>query len=117
MANSPKGSEQTTAVHWPAQAEAKRPPSAKTQAAHRKHKFAARSEKRKERIARADKNERRAEHAHRHKRTHTSADGPHKKRAAQRKITNIYGLLKLKGTTPPSGRGGAGSKTATPPHL
>src|SRR5262245_17014219 len=58
-------SEDITDVHWPA-------PPAKTQApAPRKHKFAGRSEKRKERIAHADKNERRAEHAHRHKRTHT----------------------------------------------
>ena len=90
MANKPKASEDITAVHWPAQAEAERPPPAKTQA--RKHKFAGRAEKRKERIAHADKNERRAEHAHRHKRTHTGADGQHKKRAAQRMITNLYGL-------------------------
>jgi hypothetical protein len=55
-------------VHWPAQLEAKRPPPAKSQAlAPRKHKFAGRSEKRKGRIAHADKNER-AEHAHRHER-------------------------------------------------
>jgi hypothetical protein len=74
-------------VHWPAQLEAKRPPPAKSQAlAPRKHKFAGRSEKRKGRIAHADKNERRAEHAHRHKRTHAGADGQHKKRAAQRMI-------------------------------
>jgi len=66
-------SEGITDVHWPA-------PPAKTQApAPRKHKFAARTEKRKQRIAHADKNER-AEYAHRHKRTHTSADGQHKKR-------------------------------------
>jgi hypothetical protein len=63
-------SEDTTTVHRPAQAEAKRPPSAKMQTAHRKHKFAGRAERRKERIAHADKNERRAEHAH--KRTHTT---------------------------------------------
>ena len=74
-------SEDITAVHWPAQAEAERPPPAKTQApAPRKHKFAGRAEKRKQHIAHADKNERRAEHAHRHKRTHTSADGQYKKR-------------------------------------
>ena len=67
-------SENITDVHWPA-------PPAKTQApALRNHKFAGRAEKRKERIAHADKNERRAEHAHRHKRTHTSVDGQHKKR-------------------------------------
>jgi hypothetical protein len=79
-------SEDITDVHWPAQAEAKRPPPAKTQAtAHRKHKFAGRLENRR-RIAHADKNERRAEHAHRHKRTHAGADGQHKKRAAQRMI-------------------------------
>jgi len=67
-------SEDITDVHWPA-------PPAKTQApAPRKHKFAGRSEKRKERIAHADKNERRAEHAHRYKRTHTNVDGQHKKR-------------------------------------
>src|SRR5262249_18164935 len=61
-----------TAAHWPAQAEAERPPPAKTQApAPRKHKFAGRAKKRKQYIAHADKNERRAEHAHRHKRTHT----------------------------------------------
>jgi peptidoglycan/xylan/chitin deacetylase (PgdA/CDA1 family) len=67
-------SENITDVHWPA-------PPAKTQAsAPRKHKFAGRAEKRKQRIAHADKNERRAEYAHRHKRTHTSADGQHKKR-------------------------------------
>jgi peptidoglycan-N-acetylglucosamine deacetylase len=74
-------SEDITAVHWPAQAEAERPPPAKTQApAPRKHKFAGRAEKRKQHIAHADKNERRAEHAHRHKRTHTSANGQHRKR-------------------------------------
>ena len=78
-------SEGITDVHWPAQAEAKTPPPAKTQAPPpRKHKFADRSEKRKERIAHADKNQRRAEHAHRHKRTHAGADGQHKKPAAQR---------------------------------
>jgi hypothetical protein len=80
-------SEDITDFHWPAQAEAERPPPAKTKGpAHRKHKFAGRSEKRKGRIAHADKNERRAEHAHRHKRTHAGADGQHKKRAAQRMI-------------------------------
>jgi peptidoglycan/xylan/chitin deacetylase (PgdA/CDA1 family) len=63
-------SQDTTDVHWPAQAEANRPPSAKMQApAHRKHKFAGRSEKRKERIAHAGKDERSADHLHRHKRT------------------------------------------------
>jgi hypothetical protein len=73
-------SQDTTAVHWPAQAEAKRPSPAKSQApAPRKHKFAGRSEKRKQRIAHAGKDERRADHAHRHKRTHTSADRQHKK--------------------------------------
>jgi len=78
-------SEDITAVHWPAQAEAERPPPAKTQApAPRKHKFAGRAEKRKQHIAHADKNERRAEHAHRHKRTHTSANGQHKSGATQR---------------------------------
>jgi peptidoglycan/xylan/chitin deacetylase (PgdA/CDA1 family) len=67
-------SEDITDVHWPA-------PPAKTQApAPHKHKFAGRAEKRKERIAHADKNERRAEHARRHKRTHAGADGQHKKR-------------------------------------
>jgi peptidoglycan/xylan/chitin deacetylase (PgdA/CDA1 family) len=59
--------EDITDVHWPA------PPAPSL----RKHKFAGRTEKRKERIA---KNERRAEHAHRHKPTHTSADRQHKKR-------------------------------------
>src|SRR5262245_47233368 len=55
-------SEDITAVYWPAQAEAKRPPSAKMQPpAHRKHKFAGRAEKRKERIAHAGKDERRAD--------------------------------------------------------
>src|SRR5262249_15712487 len=73
-------SQDTTDVHWPAQAEAKRPSPAKMQApAHRKHKFGGRSEKRKERIAHAGKDERRPDHAHRHKLTHTSADGQHKK--------------------------------------
>jgi hypothetical protein len=73
--------EDITDAHWPAQAEAKRPPPAKSQArATRKHKFAGRSEKRK-RIVHAGKGERRrADHAHRHERTHTSADG-HKSRA------------------------------------
>ena len=80
-------SEDITAVHWPAQAEAERPPPAKTQA--RKHKFAGRAEKRKERIAQAYKNERRAEYAHRHKRTHTSADGQHKKRRNAASDTQI----------------------------
>jgi hypothetical protein len=74
-------SEDITAVHWPAQAEAERPPPAKTQApAPRKHKFAGRAENRKQHIAHAGKNERRAEHAHRPKRTHSSANGQHKKR-------------------------------------
>ena len=40
---------------------------------------AGRSEKRKEHIAHAGKDQRRADHAHQHKRTHTSADGKHKK--------------------------------------
>jgi hypothetical protein len=48
-------SEDATTVHWPAQAEAKRPPPAKMQTAHRKHKFAGRAERRKERIAHAGK--------------------------------------------------------------
>jgi hypothetical protein len=65
-------------VHWPAQAEAKKPRPAKTQA--RNHKFAGRAEKRKERVAHASKDQRRAEHAHRHKLTHTSADRQNKKR-------------------------------------
>jgi peptidoglycan/xylan/chitin deacetylase (PgdA/CDA1 family) len=65
----------------PAQTEAERPPPAETKApVPRKHKFAGRAEKRKQHIAHVDKNERRAEHAHRHKRTHTSANGQHKKR-------------------------------------
>jgi hypothetical protein len=47
-------SQEITDVHWPAQAEAKRPPPAKSQVlAPRKHKFAGRSEKRKARIAHA----------------------------------------------------------------
>ncbi len=72
--------EDITDVHWPAQAEVKRPSPAKTQVlAPRKHKFAGRSEKRKARIAHAGKDQRRADHAHQHKRTHTSADGQHKK--------------------------------------
>ena len=76
-------SENIAAVHWPA-------PPAKTQApAPRKHKFAGRAEKRKERIAHADKNERRAEHAHRHKRTHTSANGQHKTRRNAANDTNL----------------------------
>jgi peptidoglycan/xylan/chitin deacetylase (PgdA/CDA1 family) len=76
-------SENITDVHWPA-------PPAKTQApAPRKHKFAGRAEKRKQRIAHADKNERRAEHAHRHKRTHTSADGQNKKRRNAATDTNL----------------------------
>jgi hypothetical protein len=80
-------SEDISDVYWPAQAEAKRPPPAKSQApAHRKHKFAGRSEKRKARTAHADKNEQRAGQAHRHRRTHAGADGQHKKRAAQRMI-------------------------------
>jgi peptidoglycan/xylan/chitin deacetylase (PgdA/CDA1 family) len=46
--------ENITDVHWPAQAEAKRPSPAKSQVlAPRKHKFARRSEKRKARIAHA----------------------------------------------------------------
>jgi peptidoglycan/xylan/chitin deacetylase (PgdA/CDA1 family) len=67
-------------VHWPAQAEVKRPSPAKSQVlAPRKHKFAGRSEKRKEHIAHAGKDQRRADHAHQHKRTHTSVDGQYKK--------------------------------------
>jgi hypothetical protein len=72
----------TIDVHWPAQAEAKRPSPAKSQVlASRKRKFAGRSEKRKERIAHVGKDQRQADHAHQHKRTHTSADGQHKKGA------------------------------------
>jgi hypothetical protein len=71
-------SEDITDVHWPAQAEAKEPRPAKTQA--RNHKFAGRAEKRNERIGHASKDQRRAEHAHRHKLTHTSADRQNKKR-------------------------------------
>jgi peptidoglycan/xylan/chitin deacetylase (PgdA/CDA1 family) len=79
-------SEDITAVRWPA-------PPAKTQApAPRKHKFAGRAEKRKQHIAHADKNERRAEHAHRHKRTHTSANGQHKKRRNAANDTNLDDL-------------------------
>ena len=78
-------SEDITAVHWPAQTEAERPPPAKTLApAPRKHKFAGRAGKRKQHITHADKNERRAEHAHRAKRTHTSVNGQHKKRRSER---------------------------------
>jgi peptidoglycan/xylan/chitin deacetylase (PgdA/CDA1 family) len=85
-------SEDITAVRWPVQTEAERPPSAETQApAPRKHKFAGRAEKRKQHIAHADKNERRAEHAHRHKRTHTSA-GQHKKRRNAANDTNLDDL-------------------------
>jgi hypothetical protein len=70
-------SQDTTDVHWPAQAEAKKPSPAKSQTpAPRKHKFSGRSEKRKARIAHAGKDQLRADHAHRHKLTHTSADGP-----------------------------------------
>ena len=48
-------SEDIADVNWPAQGEAKTPPPAKTQAlAPRKHKFAGRSERRKERIADRD---------------------------------------------------------------
>jgi peptidoglycan/xylan/chitin deacetylase (PgdA/CDA1 family) len=80
-------------VRWPAQAEAERAPPAKTQApAPRKHKFAGRAEKRKQRIAHAGKDERRAEHAHRHKRTHTSANGQHKKRRNAANDTNLDDL-------------------------
>ena len=83
-------SEDITAVRWPVQTEAERPPSAETQApAPRKHKFAGRA--RKQHIAHADKNERRAEHAHRHKRTHTSA-GQHKKRRNAANDTNLDDL-------------------------
>src|SRR5262249_22552102 len=86
-------SEDITAVHWPAQTEAERPPPAKTQApAPRKHKLAGRAEKRKQPIADADKNERRAEHAHRHKRTHTSGNGQHKKRRNAANDTNLDDL-------------------------
>jgi peptidoglycan-N-acetylglucosamine deacetylase len=86
-------SEDITAVRWPAQTEAERPPPAKTQApAPRKHKFAGRAEKRKQHIAHADKNERRAEHAHRHKRSHTSANGQHKKRRNAANDTNLDDL-------------------------
>src|SRR5262249_31294030 len=88
-------SKEITAVHWPAQAEAEaeRPPPAKTHApAPRKQKFAGRAEKRKQHIAHADKNERRAEHAHRHKRTHSSANGQHKKRRNAANDTNLDDL-------------------------
>ena len=86
-------SQDTTDVHWPAQAEAKRPSPAKSQApAPRKHKFAGRAERRKERIAHAGKDERRAEHAHRHKRTHTSANGQHRKRRNAANDTNLDDL-------------------------
>ena len=79
-------SENITDVHWSA-------PPAKTQApAPRKHKFAGRAEKRKQHIAHADKNERRAEHAHRHKRTHSSANGQHKKRRNAANDTNLDDL-------------------------
>jgi hypothetical protein len=72
--------EDITDVHWPAHAEAKRSSPAKSQVlTPRKHKFAGRSEKRKERIAHAVKDQRRADHAHQRKRTHTSANGQHKK--------------------------------------
>jgi peptidoglycan/xylan/chitin deacetylase (PgdA/CDA1 family) len=82
--------ENITDVHWPAQAEAKRPSPAKSQApAPRKHKFAGRSEKRKKRIAHADKNDRRGEHAHRRNRTHTSADSQHRKRRNASNDTNL----------------------------
>jgi peptidoglycan/xylan/chitin deacetylase (PgdA/CDA1 family) len=83
-------SEGITAIHWPVQVETERPPPAKTQAsALRKHKFAGRAEKRKQHIAHADKNERRTEHAHWHKRTHTSANGQHKKRRNAANDTNL----------------------------
>ena len=79
-------SEDITAVRWPA-------PPAKTQApAPRKHKFAGRAEKRKQHIVHADKNERRTEHAHRPKRTHTSANGQHKKRRNAANDTNLDDL-------------------------
>jgi peptidoglycan-N-acetylglucosamine deacetylase len=95
-------SEDITAVHWPAQAEAERPPPAKTQApAPRKHKFAGRAEKRKQHIAHADKNERRAEHAHRHKRTHTSANGQHKKRRNAANDTNLDDFGDVRGKFAP----------------
>jgi peptidoglycan/xylan/chitin deacetylase (PgdA/CDA1 family) len=72
-----------TDVHWPV-------PPAKTQApVPGKHKFAGRAEKQKERIAHADKNEGRAEHAHRHNRTHTSADGQHRRRRNAANDTNL----------------------------
>jgi hypothetical protein len=62
--------EDITNVHWPAQAEVKRPSPAKSQVlAPRKHKFAGRSEKRNARIAHAGKDQRRADHAYQHKRT------------------------------------------------
>jgi peptidoglycan/xylan/chitin deacetylase (PgdA/CDA1 family) len=60
--------------------------------APRKHKFVGRAQKRKQHIAHADKNERRAEHAHRHKRTHTSANGLHKKRRNAANDTNLNDL-------------------------
>jgi peptidoglycan/xylan/chitin deacetylase (PgdA/CDA1 family) len=86
-------SEDTTTVRWPAQAEAERAQPAKTQApAPRKHKFAGRAERRKERIAYAGKDERWAEHAHRHKRTHTRANGQHRKRSNAANDTNLDDL-------------------------
>src|SRR5262249_41792786 len=97
MANKPKA---------PAQAEAKEPSPAKSQAlASRKHKFAGRSQKRKERIAHAGKDERRAGNTHRHKRTHPGADGQHDKRAAQR-MMRISMDFQVDRKTPRSGRGG-----------
>jgi len=85
-------SEEITVVHWPAQAEAERPPPTKMQTGHRKHKFAGRAERRKERIAHTDENERRGEHAHRHKRTPTSANDQHKKRRNTANDTNLDDL-------------------------
>ncbi len=78
------GSKGVTDVHWPVQAEAKRPPPAKSQAPpHGKHKFVGRSKKQKESIAHTEKAPRPVEHARRQKRTHVSSDASNKKRAAQ----------------------------------
>ena len=79
MANKPKA--RTLASTLPGEAPAPR-----------KHKFVGRAEKRKQHIVHADKNERRTEHAHRHKRTHTSANGQHKKRRNAANDTNLDDL-------------------------
>jgi peptidoglycan/xylan/chitin deacetylase (PgdA/CDA1 family) len=79
MANKPKA--RTLASTLPGEA-----------SAPRKHKFVGRAEKRKQHIVHADKNERRTEHAHRPKRTHTSANGQHKKRRNAANDTNLDDL-------------------------